>query len=221
MHPDAAGLPSDHPESRRSTRRSSTGGTGEARHEATWHTGQCRVDLLRQGTNVMHFFTERECGDDANEYTFLSDTPAHKSWTRTSAGTHPRFHTQHSYLKPWTKAPIFIKTSCMNMYCQVLQDKINCTLCLSIYIQYEYTKHWNIWSSQLLQHITTSRISRVICLQDFFEAVLGQQSCYWTAISRSHLVLTEVDPGSFLVQRLDQEKMCRIPHFLCFVCCFS
>lgn len=38
--------------------------------------------------------------------------------------------------------------------------------------------------------------------QEFFEAVLGQQSCYWTAISRSHLVLTEVDPGSFLVQNL-------------------
>jgi len=38
--------------------------------------------------------------------------------------------------------------------------------------------------------------------QDFFEAALGQQSCYWTAISRSHLVLTEVDPGSFLVQNL-------------------
>lgn len=38
--------------------------------------------------------------------------------------------------------------------------------------------------------------------QEFFETVLGQQSCYWTAISRSHLVLTEVDPGSFLVQNL-------------------
>lgn len=38
--------------------------------------------------------------------------------------------------------------------------------------------------------------------QEFFEAVLGQQSCYWTAISRSHLVLTEVDPGNFLVQNL-------------------
>ena len=58
----------------------------------------------------------------------------------------------------------------------------------------------------IISDITTSTFSRVICLQDFFEAVLGQQSCYWTAISRSHLVLTEVDPGSFLVQRLDQKK---------------
>ena len=86
MHLDSAGLPSDHPESGRSTGRSSKGGTGEARREATWPTRRC-VDLLRQGTNVMYLFTERECGDDANEYTFLSGTPAHKSWTRTSTGT--------------------------------------------------------------------------------------------------------------------------------------
>ena len=58
----------------------------------------------------------------------------------------------------------------------------------------------------MISDITTSTFSRVICLQDFFEGVLGKESCYWTAISRSHLVLTEVDPGSFLVQRLDQKK---------------
>ncbi|CAK9010820.1 unnamed protein product [Durusdinium trenchii] len=38
--------------------------------------------------------------------------------------------------------------------------------------------------------------------QAFFEAVLSAESVYWTAVSRSHLDLTEVEPGTFLVQNL-------------------
>ena len=55
-----------------------------------------------------------------------------------------------------------------------------------------------------MKHHETSNKNSQLISQEFFEAVLGQQSCYWTAISRSHLVLTEVDPGSFLVQSLGE-----------------
>ncbi|CAJ1430830.1 unnamed protein product [Effrenium voratum] len=38
--------------------------------------------------------------------------------------------------------------------------------------------------------------------QAFFEAVLGQESPYWTAISRTHLELAEVAQGSFSIRNL-------------------
>lgn len=132
-----------------------------------------------------------------------------------------REHQQEHYLERWSKAPIFVKTSCMQIY---ICNHIHAYTLKFQSLQYKniHTR-WNIdhiavihlWihktfllnmGNLIISDITTSRFSRVICLQDFFEAVLGQQSCYWTAISRSHLVLTEVDPGSFLVQRLDQKK---------------